>query len=146
NIWRQDASPEVDAAWHGISKSNPLLLSSREDIGKLGKSVQGSVQWPYCNEEIHVGKMNGFHLLRCLNAIRQTVFSEYYWPNGTTYPGHLPHIRHRIDILRRELMCTFSLDVHTLVWVEHYSTPMADFMLQRQCRRWDDIVRWKESH
>ncbi|KAF7192802.1 hypothetical protein HII31_05850 [Pseudocercospora fuligena] len=58
----------------------------------------------------------------------------------------MPHIRHCIDILRQELMCTFSLDVHTFTWVEHYSTPMADFMLQRQCRRWDDIVRWKESH
>lgn len=39
-------------------------------------------------------------------------------------------------------MCTGSLNVYRLLWIEHQTRPWPEFTIHRQCRRWDDLLDW----
>lgn len=66
--------------------------------------------------------------------------------NKTLHPVYYTHQTHCFDVIRQELMCTGSLNLYRLVWQETQKQPWPDFNVRRQCRRWEDIVRWQEAH
>lgn len=49
-------------------------------------------------------------------------------------------------MIRQELMCTASLNVHIVKWSEWQDTPIPDFQIHRTCRRREDLVRWNDEH
>jgi hypothetical protein len=56
------------------------------------------------------------------------------------------HIKHCIDIVRQEIMCTASLDVTVLSWTDVQSRPFPNFEMHRKCRRWEDIISYRDQH
>lgn len=48
-------------------------------------------------------------------------------------------------MIRQEIMCTASLDLNPLVWVDSQNKPFPNFAIDRVCRRWEDVVHYREE-
>ncbi|SMQ47666.1 unnamed protein product [Zymoseptoria tritici ST99CH_3D1] len=148
NIFRQDPSPETDAAWDDLlgGHANRIFVS-KEDWIKSGLDPETGAQWlgdP--TGETYMAEINAFHLVHCLNYLRKAAFLDYYEFMRPFNPLYWSHFYHCLDMIRQELMCTASLDLSPLVWSQHQKMPYPYFTIDRQCRRWDDIIRYRDEH
>ncbi|PPJ55268.1 hypothetical protein CBER1_04282 [Cercospora berteroae] len=147
NIFRQDPSPETDQAWEDLigGEANRIFVS-KEDWIKTGLNPEVGAQWvgdP--TGQTYMAEINVFHLIHCLDMIRRGAFIDYYEFARPINPLYWSHFYHCLDMLRQELMCTASLDLSPLVWSEHQRLPFPYFTIDRQCRRWDDILRYRNE-
>ncbi|TID24973.1 hypothetical protein E6O75_ATG04178 [Venturia nashicola] len=144
--FRGPPSPQVDAAWESLWMPNPILISEAE-MQQHHLSTKGAVRWPKdTTGKTYIGHMDIFHLMHCLNEVRKGNWFNYYRNNETLDPTYYVHQSHCLDVLRQELMCTGSLNLFRYQWQESQHNPWPDFNVERQCRRWEDIVDWKKSH
>ena len=147
SIFRQPPSPEVDEAWHRISKSHTFLVD-REDIIGAGKDPEISVRTPafWNMGEKYFVQLDGPHQLHCLDAIRRQAYADYYFgPHGSDHPLHWAHIAHCLDIVRQSLMCSSSTDILTFTWVETQKKPWYDFNANHKCRDHMAIMQWSKE-
>ncbi|KAL9533758.1 UstYa family oxidase [Sphaerulina musiva] len=147
NIYRQDPSPEVDEAWANLYYSNAnRVFVSEEDAIKMGWDLDILVKWPDDpTGRTYVAEMNVFHLVHCVNVLRQGAFLDYYWYKRPIDPSYWTHFYHCLDMIRQEIMCTASLDLNPLVWVDSQNKPFPNFAIDRVCRRWEDVVHYREE-
>ncbi|TKX19198.1 hypothetical protein C1H76_8652 [Elsinoe australis] len=145
NIFRQDPNPKGDAAWTSLVKWNPILISKSE-MDQLGMPTKGAVKWPNNPERPYVVRMDIFHLLHCVNELRKAVWFDHYQRNETLNPVYWDHKKHCADIIREEIMCTGSMNLYRMIWIDRQHKPWPEFTVNRQCRRWDDIQDWYEKH
>ena len=62
----------------------------------------------------------------------------------------LIHVSHCLDSLRQIIMCRADTELVTFEYVseERFPNPRPNpnFLVERKCRNWDDIVEWVEGH
>lgn len=159
HIFRLPPSPEVDAAWEHISRDGVVVLSA-DEVRRAGKDPAYAVQvdpaWGYpagssSSSASYVAIVDAFHQIHCLNALRKGLVHnyQYYW--GARYGFEPPfmwenHVNHCVDILLQDLMCHADVSPVTYTWVEDQAAPYPDFGIQRQCRDFDALVRWREAN
>lgn len=141
SIYRQKPSPEVDAAWAKLTAVGQVFLSTEEVI-RLGKDPELTVRNNEKPEE-HIGIINVFHEIHCLDMLRRNLHPEYYWPNGTDSPMHWIHVYHCIHILLQALTCSASVDIVTYNWMETQQNPVFDFSVNRVCRDFEKLRVWQ---
>ncbi len=152
SIYRQDPSPEVDAAWERISRFEYQMISSN-DVRLLGKDPRTTVKapesWGY-GPDAHIARTEVSHQMHCLNVLRKAMYPDYYPKerNGdpATLPLWRPHATHCLHILLQHLTCTASVDVVTYNWREMQTHPSPDFSINRQCRGFDAILEWQDGN
>ena len=153
-IYRQPASPEVDAAWLALGAEFSHILVSPEDASTSDISPERHVFLPRelggpgfpANVEV-------LHQLHCLNMVRQALYYnvDYYLANGNGAwkdPESLRqyHVSHCLDIVRQRLMCSADIGLLPMVWVEHPFRPIPDFSHNFKCRNFEDIRDWARDH
>ncbi|KAJ5132550.1 hypothetical protein N7448_006708 [Penicillium atrosanguineum] len=140
SIFRQLPSPEVDAAWQHVSTLGQVFLTTEEVI-KLGKDPTMAVR---ANDQPdkHIGLVNGFHEIHCLNMLRQNLHRDYYWPEGVESPYQWIHVYHCLYIILQSLTCDVNTDIATYNWVETRQDPVWDFSVNRVCRDFDALLEW----
>lgn len=79
--FRQDPSPETDARWEELvgGHANRIFVS-KEDWVKMGMDPEVGAQWigdPTGNT--YMAEINVFHLVHCVDMLRQGAFLDYYW-------------------------------------------------------------------
>ncbi|OJJ45071.1 hypothetical protein ASPZODRAFT_70555 [Penicilliopsis zonata CBS 506.65] len=153
NIFRQQASPEVDAAWEALGVNYRSIRVPPDQAGKAGLA-NDQVQ---INEKYGGGypaNVEGLHQLHCLNLLRQTLHwnYDYYhalgqgaFQNDDTIVQR--HTTHCLDIIRQQLMCTVDIGVLGQVWISpDHPTPFVDFNTQHVCRNFDAVREWAEMN
>ncbi|ESZ95791.1 tat pathway signal sequence [Sclerotinia borealis F-4128] len=152
NEYRQDAGPEVDAAWKNLGVDYrgiavPAVLAAKSGL----KADQVKINEKYGGG--YPANVEGLHHLHCLNLLRQGLWYnyDYYHEKGEgAFKNDIPilklHVSHCLDIIRQQLMCTVDIGVMGQVWV-HPEAPEAyvDFNTKHRCRDFDAVRDWAEE-
>jgi len=118
SIYRKPPGPEVDAAWARIANSEMIAIST-EDVIAIGKDPTTTVRAPEewnLGPDAHLGVLDVFHQIHCLNALRRGIYYEHYFaPSMGDKKGDLfyNHMGHCMSILLQNIMCAASLDIIT---------------------------------
>jgi hypothetical protein len=156
-IFRQDPSPDVDAAWEAVTRVETLVVHT-DDVIKLGKDASKTARYPESfglGPDAHIAQIDVLHEIHCLNALRKEIFYESYYEakygpkfaNGTGPPlGFKIHSSHCIYLLLQNLMCNANLDVITYNWIDGEHLPFPDFSVNHKCRNWDTIMDWHKAN
>ncbi|KAE9375973.1 hypothetical protein N431DRAFT_404073 [Stipitochalara longipes BDJ] len=153
SIYRADPSPEVDEAWHRIANTNTIVLST-EDVEKLGFNSSRTARYPPelgFGLDAHIGRIDVFHQLHCLNEIRKDVNFDHYfghkYGNRSNVPEiHKLHTSHCIYLLMQNIMCNANVDIYMSYWVDVQNIPFPDFSINHQCRSFDALLFWQEAN
>lgn len=113
-------------------------------------------------DEAYIGGLDIFHVLHCFNEIRKEAFKDYFWDAGehhTKHPGsssYSPkrkhseifwiHLRHCTDIVVQNLMCNADATMYTYVWMESQKTPYPDFYVNKKCRDFEALKKWRDEN
>jgi hypothetical protein len=152
NIYRQDASPEVDDAWQALGTDyRPMHLTAEEGFAAGLTSNNVKVRDEYGGG--FVANMEGLHHLHCLNLLRQTSKwnFDYYKALGEGAFKNDDrivklHSTHCLDILRQQLMCRADVGVFGQVWTHPEDPkPFVDFNTAHQCVNYDALRQWAEA-
>ncbi|CDM30297.1 hypothetical protein DTO013E5_9278 [Penicillium roqueforti] len=153
NVFRQDAGPDVDAAWESLGVNYRSIRVPPEDAEKSGLA----------NDQVKINakygggfpaNVEGLHHLHCLNLLRQSLYYnyDYYHAKGEgpfTNNDYIlrRHVSHCLDIVRQELMCTVDSGVLGQVWIyPENPEPYVDFNTQHRCKNFDAVRRWAEDN
>ncbi|KAI1410527.1 hypothetical protein F5Y13DRAFT_201982 [Hypoxylon sp. FL1857] len=151
-IYMGKPSKDVDDAWNRI-EDNMIFGITRDDVVRIGKdpgiSVKFNPEWGQ-GDDLYMAEVDVFHQIHCLNSLRKAlIFNyEYYYYDlyGFEPPlGFEVHARHCTSILLQSIMCHSDVEVVTHVWHESTPQPYPDFGVNRQCRDFDQLLRWKEE-
>ncbi|KAJ5158906.1 uncharacterized protein N7500_008557 [Penicillium coprophilum] len=153
NIFRQDAGPDVDAAWESLGVNYRSVRIPLEDAEQSGLAAdQVKINAKYGGG--FPANVEGLHHLHCLNLLRQSLYYnyDYYHAKGegpftnNDYIVRL-HVSHCLDIIRQELMCTVDSGVLGQVWIyPENPEPYVDFNTKHRCKNFDAVRRWAEKN
>ncbi|KAJ6091962.1 hypothetical protein N7467_003931 [Penicillium canescens] len=153
NVFRQDAGPEVDAAWESLGVNYRGVRVSAEDAEESGLAAdQVKIKKKYGGG--FPANVEGLHHLHCLNLLRQSLYYNYDYYHEM---GEGPfvnndyivrrHVSHCLDILRQELMCTVDSGVLGQIWIyPENPEPYVDFNTKHRCKNFDAVRRWAEAN
>ncbi|KAJ5243162.1 uncharacterized protein N7469_001489 [Penicillium citrinum] len=153
NIFRQDASPDVDAAWDSLGVNFRDVRVPETDAGKSGLALdQVKIKDKYGGG--YPAKVEGFQHLHCLNVLRQGLYYnyDYYHSQGHGVFSTNDYIARRqvsycLDVLRQQLMCTVDTGVVGQVWMyPENPEPQADLNTRHKCKNFNDIRKWAEDN
>ncbi|KAG0650027.1 Oxidase ustYa [Hyphodiscus hymeniophilus] len=152
NVFRQDAGPEVDAAWATLGVNYRSLAVPMEEAARTGlKPDQVKINEKYGGG--YPANVEGLHHLHCLNLVRQSLYYNYdhyrekgegAFTNDDNIVKH--HVSHCLDIIRQQLMCQPDTGLLGQVWWDK-SSPKAfvDFNTDHKCKNFDAIRQWAEE-
>jgi len=152
NVFRQEAGPEVDAAWASLGVDYRALSVPAELAEKAGLAQdQVKIREKYGGG--YPANVEGLHHLHCLNLVRKSLYYnfDYYHTLGKGAFKNDDdilhyHVSHCLDILRQQLMCTVDIGMLGQVWL-YPDSPEAyvDFNTEHKCRNFDDVRQWAED-
>ena len=152
SIFRQDPSPEVDAAWERFAAVGSTSVSS-EEVLKLGKDPTRTAKFPPdfgLGDDAHIAEIDVFHQIHCLDYLRREANYDYYFADkhleGTALERHQTHTTHCVYLLLQNLMCNANVDIITHHWVDVQKHPFPDFNINHQCRDFEAVLKWQEEN
>ncbi|TID27959.1 hypothetical protein E2P81_ATG00714 [Venturia nashicola] len=151
-IYRQDGSPEVDAAWDELGANyRPLILPEKvgEEMGIPKNHVRVNPKYGG-GYPVYI---EATHQIHCVNLVRQGLYYniDYYrnLKKGAFVNGEKvvkKHISHCLDMIRQQLMCTADLGVLSQVWWRSNETEVPhafpDFNNKHTCKNFENIKKW----
>jgi len=152
NAFRQDAGPEVDAAWESLGVDYRSAWVPAEQAARSGLSPdQVKIKDKYGGG--YPANVEGLHHLHCLNLLRKSLHYnfEYYHAlgKGAFQNDDLilkTHITHCLDILRQQLMCSVDMGMLGQVWWDRKEPkPFVDFNTKHVCRNFEAVRQWAEE-
>ncbi|CAG9948851.1 unnamed protein product [Clonostachys rosea f. rosea IK726] len=152
NIYRQQGSPEVDAAWEALGVNSRAGIISRED--GLASGLDSSfVQRADKYGGGFLVNVEGMHHLHCLNLLRKSLYFNYdhYKHLGQhAFKNEEPilrrHVTHCLDTIRQVLMCNVDTGVLGQVWANpNNPTAFPDFNTKHVCKNYESVRKWAES-
>ncbi|KAL4734936.1 hypothetical protein BDV11DRAFT_212378 [Aspergillus similis] len=165
NVYRQDAGPDVDAAWEALGANYRPIRVPIEEAAESGIAPD-QVQISETHGGGYPANVEGLHHLHCLkrserpptltaqNLLRQSLYYnyDYYRTKGDGAFRNddfivRKHVSHCLDILRQQLMCTIDVGVLGQVWIHpDHPSPFVDFNTEHVCRNFEDIRAWAERN
>ncbi|KAH8809398.1 hypothetical protein F5884DRAFT_834804 [Xylogone sp. PMI_703] len=148
-IYRQPASPEVDAAWKALGVDyKPIIVPYEKGVASGIEENHLIIPEQYGGPG-YPAVVEFSHQLHCLNLMRQALYwnSEYYFKLGegpwrNNEPSLRSHVGHCMDSLRQTLMCNADIGLLPFLWVKPKGEsphPFTDFFRPHKCRNFDDI-------
>ncbi|KAJ4408288.1 hypothetical protein N0V91_003292 [Didymella pomorum] len=155
NAFRQDAGPEVDAAWKSLGADFSAVRIPESEAAKSNiRADQVKIKEKYGGG--FPANVEGLHHLHCLNLLRKSLpwNIEYYkamkmGPFANDEHILKAHVTHCLDIIRQQLMCNVDIGVLGQVWYQPPNSPIepfVDFNTVHTCRNFDAVRDWAEKH
>jgi len=153
NVFRQNASPAVDAAWKSLGIDYRVAIVPSNQAAQSGLLPdQVKVSEKYGGG--YPANVEGLHHLHCLNLLRRSLYFnyDYYRALGEgAFKNDEPilryHVTHCLDILRQQLMCTVDIGVLGQIWWNQKApTAFVDFNTVHKCRNFEAVRQWAETH
>ncbi|KAK3936197.1 hypothetical protein QBC46DRAFT_412345 [Diplogelasinospora grovesii] len=157
---------EIDAAWKDIGLGAPGIRLTQEDLEVLNKTFLPRGRYLHRIPEEHgggyLGLLEVFHLLHCLDSLREAMFYnwQYYNQNVSREAVVIHHVSrvgslaasqaneetdHCIEALRMSIMCTSDVTPITFFDSEALpgrKYPLPDFSSKHVCRDFDAVLDW----
>ncbi|KAH8598700.1 hypothetical protein B0O99DRAFT_505716 [Bisporella sp. PMI_857] len=152
NVFRQEAGPEVDAAWDSLGVGYRSLALPASEAAESGfRPDQVKIHEKYGGG--FPANVEGLHHLHCLNLVRQALYYnyDYYHSRGQgafTNDDNIVrhHVSHCLDIIRQQLICQPDTGLLGQVWWNPSSpTAFVDFNTEHKCKNFDAIRQWAEE-
>lgn len=152
-ILRVPTGPEADAEWNrigGNTKLRPIVISSAE-VRKMGKDPARAVKIPEelgYGSDAYIAWTEVFHLLHCVDILRQHVYSDYYASglHGESHLDHHSHASHCLEVLAESIKCTGNTDPILFAWVEGTPWPSPEFSTQHTCRDFETVLDYVNNN
>ncbi|KAM0428614.1 hypothetical protein ACHAPT_006975 [Fusarium lateritium] len=149
NVFRRNASPEVDAAWESLGvDARPGVISYKDGIasGLDHSFVQRNPKYGGG----FIVNVEGMHHLHCLNLVRKSLWYNYdYYKKMKMHAfkndGEVfrLHVTHCLDTIRQVLMCNVDTGVLGQVWTNPADpTAFPDFNTKHKCKNYDAVKDW----
>lgn len=149
NVFRRNASPEVDAAWESLGvDARPGVISYEDGIasGLDHSFVQRNPKYGGG----FIVNVEGMHHLHCLNLVRKSLWYNYdYYKKMKMHAfkndGEIfrLHVTHCLDTIRQVLMCNVDTGVLGQVWTNPEDpTAFPDFNTKHKCKNYDHVKDW----
>ena len=152
SIYRQEPSPEVDAAWVELELIRAIPISA-DDVVRLGKDPSIAARFPEdigFGPDAYMAQIDVFHQIHCVNVLRRLSVKALNHTKLDLSPSRLKlqelHISHCSYILLENLMCNANVDLITFNWMETQERPFPDFNIKHQCRDFETVRRWQENN
>jgi len=131
-------SDTVDQAWEDLYSFGV----SRIPKNQAALMVNRTIAIPG-DEGNYVLILNVFHLLHCLNKLRQALHPDYYPHYGAK---GIDHNEHCLNSIRQSLMC--SVDVTPIVWQwdEKAQRSFIRTDTLHSCRNFENIRKWAKEN
>ncbi|KAI9734161.1 MAG: hypothetical protein M1818_006633 [Claussenomyces sp. TS43310] len=148
NVFRQNAGPEVDAAWDSLGVNyRSLRLPEREAKRSGLRPDQVKINHEYGGG--YPVNIEGLHHLHCLDLVRQSLYYNYdYYHSRATgaFSNDDNIVYHHVYIIRQRLMCDPDTGVLGQVWVfPNAPEAFVDFNTEHKCKNFDAIRQWAEE-
>ncbi|OAP65240.1 hypothetical protein AYL99_01212 [Fonsecaea erecta] len=147
SIYRQPASPEVDAAWEELGTELKGIVLSVDEAKKSGLELDRVMVGEDYGGPGYVAFVEVTHQIHCLNLLRRGLWFnyEYYQSHniGEFADGDRIvklHIGHCLDTLRQALMCSSDTGLLPFVWVGNPPKQFPDFFREHKCRNFEPIL------
>ncbi|KZL74637.1 tat pathway signal sequence [Colletotrichum tofieldiae] len=151
DIFRKEASPEVDTAWESMGVDYRAGVISIEDGLKSGLDMS----FVRRSEKYGAGffvNVEGLHHLHCLNLLRKSLYYNYdYYKSLGTHAfkneEHIVrlHVSHCLDTIRQVLVCNADTGVLGQVWANDPPSPFPDFNTKHMCKNYEAIQKFAEK-
>ncbi|TQN65623.1 Oxidase ustYa, partial [Colletotrichum shisoi] len=151
DVFRKEASPEVDAAWESMGVDYRAGVISNEDGLKSGLDMS----FVRRSEKYGAGffvNVESMHHLHCLNLLRKSLYYnyDYYKKMGTHAFANEEnivrlHVSHCLDTIRQVLVCNVDTGVLGQVWANDPPSPFPDFNTKHMCKNYEAIQQWAEK-
>ncbi|KAK0707792.1 hypothetical protein B0H67DRAFT_588614 [Lasiosphaeris hirsuta] len=125
---------EMDANWE-------FLIPSDTNITRREAQQIGGEFYFYPGTDVATIEISSFHILHCMDQVRQSVHWQHYWPDGVDETQQV-HVDHCIDIMRQYIQCHMDLTPIPLVWSESKGGLLPDFKQTHTCRSYEEAHRW----
>ena len=148
-----------------------LFPISSSEVRSIGKDTEHVARFdphlfPHLGEDAYVATLDVSHQVHCLNELRKMAFVDYPYEKGddggdwdpVSGPKLVPpmarrdhsrifwiHLRHCTDMLLQNLLCHADTELFTFGWLDTVENPYPDFNIDRVCRRWEDLVAWRDE-
>ncbi|KAG1748178.1 hypothetical protein EDB19DRAFT_1630475, partial [Suillus lakei] len=151
SIYRGPPSPEIDAAWHRISRDVGPTRMTREEMLKAGiTDLRSKVRYPDKSGGGYMVALEFTHQMHCLDLLRKASWFEYYESIERAFqsPPEVVrlHIDHCIEMMRMNVMCNADVTMITWDWVKGHTVPYPNFNTRHRCRNFDKILDWGVEH
>ncbi|VUC21311.1 unnamed protein product, partial [Clonostachys rosea] len=152
NIYRQQGSPEVDAAWDALGVNYRAGIISKED--GLASGLDSSfVQRADKYGGGFLVNVEGMHHLHCLNLLRKSLYFNYehykllgHHAFKNEEPILRRHVTHCLDTIRQVMMCNVDTAVLGQVWADpNKPTAFPDFNTKHVCKNYESVRKWAEG-
>ncbi|GKZ56178.1 hypothetical protein AnigIFM49718_001402 [Aspergillus niger] len=135
NRYIGEPRPELEAAWHELTKNNNLRFTKSE-LQKLNKSAL-----ELADGSGYFGQVMVYHHLHCLLRFDKKFLREALYPDA--YEGSTQeHLEHCVDDIRQALMCNPDISASTFFWQDGIRRPQPDFTLYKTCVNWEHFDAW----
>ncbi|GLA33906.1 hypothetical protein AnigIFM63309_003929 [Aspergillus niger] len=135
NRYIGEPRPELEAAWHELTKNNNLRFTKSE-LQKLNKSAL-----ELADGSGYFGQVMVYHHLHCLLRFDKKFLREALYPDA--YEGSTQeHLEHCVDDIRQALMCNPDISASTFFWEDGIRRPQPDFTLYKTCVNWEHFDAW----
>ncbi|KXH44073.1 hypothetical protein CSIM01_04377 [Colletotrichum simmondsii] len=131
-----DRSPEADAFWHELQKTDGIVVVHSEWAKK--KALPDTISHPD-DPASNIYQINVFHALHCLYRIRNRLTSKIpleKWPRNDI------HTMHCVDHIRNDLMCHADI---SLSGSDEYVS-FNSHSHHQKCRDLGALQRWAKRH
>ncbi|KAF3802774.1 Cyclochlorotine biosynthesis protein O [Colletotrichum gloeosporioides] len=132
-------SEEMDQRWAELWHFSVGEAITRDEAQRLSNTT--STLGPR-HPGLYWIKLDVFHQLHCLNALRMSVWPEYY--SDPYYAAILEkdHLAHCIDSIRQSIMCHSDITPLVLQWDDNLQKSRHRANLPHSCRNFDKIREW----
>ncbi|OAG37494.1 hypothetical protein AYO21_08348 [Fonsecaea monophora] len=149
SIYRQTASPEVDAAWEELGTELKGIVLSVDEAKRSGLELDRVMVGEDYGGPGYVAFVEVTHQIHCLNLLRRGLWFnyEYYMSNNIAEFADGEsivklHIGHCLDTLRQALMCSSDTGLLPFVWVGNPPKQFPDFFREHKCRNFEPILEF----
>lgn len=152
NIYSQDPSPEVDAAWEKVSHAMTFISLTAEDAKRLGKDPESLIQIPEGMRDAghHLSSQDTLHQFHYLDYLRKSLIHNYHYYWGDKWGFWPPfslvrHMTHCVDILGQHIMCNTDMELYTYNWRVGEETKWPDFGVKKTGRDFNVLLKHLEE-
>ncbi|KAI5777085.1 hypothetical protein EDC01DRAFT_624565, partial [Geopyxis carbonaria] len=128
-------TPELDKHWNRLMSLGMVRITP-SDLHALGRD-----SYALHDGSGHLGFVDVFHQLHCLNMVRMCLYSGSGLYGCPDTSGSY-HTNHCIDILRQAIMCHADTNIVTWDWEPGRDKPVANGTVEHTCRNFEEVFDW----
>ncbi|KAF2798866.1 hypothetical protein K505DRAFT_232421, partial [Melanomma pulvis-pyrius CBS 109.77] len=137
-IYRGPPTPQLEKAWEELWFYELIIL----DPASASNLINQTDNFPE-HKDAYPISLEVYHQLHCLNALRQSLYPDYY---NSSHGNMLKHWNHCVENLRQAILCHSDIAPITFVHDARRNQLLPRDSITATCRNFDSIQKWAAAH